>query len=76
LVEWPKDEMMSTIDATEARLSTHEEVCALRYEKINESLDSGKKRMTKIEYLLYITIAAVLLGPGVAAEFVKKIIGL
>ncbi len=67
---------MSTIDATEARLSTHEEVCALRYEKINESLDSGKKRMTKIEYLLYITIAAVLLGPGVAAEFVKKIIGL
>ena len=67
---------MNTIDATEARLSTHEEVCALRYEKINESLDSGKKRMTKIEYLLYITIAAVLLGPGVAAEFVKKIIGL
>jgi cell division protein FtsL len=67
---------MSTIDATEARLSTHEEVCALRYEKINESLDTGKKRMTKIEYLLYITIAAVLLGPGVAAEFVKKVIGL
>lgn len=67
---------MSTIDATEARLSTHEEVCALRYEKINESLDTGKKRMTKIEYLLYITIAAVLLGPGVAAEFVKKLLGI
>jgi hypothetical protein len=67
---------MSTIDATEARLSTHEEVCALRYEKINESLDTGKKRKTKIEYLLYITIAAVLLGPGVAAEFVKKFFGL
>jgi cell division protein FtsL len=64
------------VTATEARLSTHEEVCALRYEKINESLDSGKKRMTKIEYLLYITIAAVLLGPGVAAEFVKKVLGL
>jgi len=64
------------VTATEARLSTHEEVCALRYEKINESLDTGKKRMTKIEYLLYITIAAVLLGPGVAAEFVKKVIGL
>jgi hypothetical protein len=64
------------VTATEARLSTHEEVCALRYEKINESLDSGKKRMTKIEYLLYITIAAVLLGPGVAAEFVKKVLGI
>jgi hypothetical protein len=67
---------MATIDATEARLSTHEAVCAQRYEKINQSLDIGEKRMTKIEYLLYAVIAAVLLGPGVAAEFVKKLIGL
>lgn len=67
---------MATIDATDARLSTHEAVCAQRYEKINDSLDIGEKRMTKIEYLLYAVIAAVLLGPGVAAEFVKKLIGL
>jgi cell division protein FtsL len=67
---------MNTIDATEARLSTHEAVCAHRYEKINESLDKGEKRMTKIEYLIYAVIAAVLLGPGVAAEFVKKLLGL
>lgn len=67
---------MNTIDATEARLSTHEAVCAQRYEKINESLDKGEKRMTKIEYLIYAVIAAVLLGPGVAAEFVKKLLGL
>jgi hypothetical protein len=67
---------MSTIDATEARLSTHEAVCAQRYEKINESLDKGEKRMTKIEYLIYAVIAAVLLGPGVAAEFVKKLLGI
>jgi hypothetical protein len=67
---------MATIDATEARLSTHEEVCAMRYEKINESLAHGEKRMTKIEYLLYAVMAAVLLGPGVAAEFFKKLIGL
>jgi hypothetical protein len=67
---------MTTIDATEARLSTHEEVCALRYEKINESLAHGEKRMTKIEYLLYAVMAAVLLGPGSAAEFFKKLIGL
>lgn len=66
---------MATIDATDARLSTHEAVCAQRYEKINDSLDIGEKRMTKIEYLLYAVIAAVLLGPGVAAEFVKKLIG-
>jgi len=67
---------MAIIDATEARLSTHEEVCAMRYEKINESLAHGEKRMTKIEYLLYALMAAVLLGPGVAAEFFKKLIGL
>ena len=60
----------------ETRLSVHEAVCAARYEKINESLDTGKKRMQKIEILLYITIAAVLLGPGVAAMFVKNLLGL
>jgi len=60
----------------ETRLSVHEAVCAARYEKINDSLDNGKKRMQKIEILLYITIAAVLLGPGVAAMFVKKLLGI
>ncbi len=63
-------------ETVETRLSVHEAVCAQRYEKINHSLDVGEKRMTKIEYLLYGVIAAVLLGPGVAAEFVKKIFGL
>ncbi len=35
---------MPTIDATDARLSTHEEVCALRYQVINARL----KRMETI----------------------------
>jgi len=35
---------MATIDATDARLSTHEEICALRYEVINARL----KRMETI----------------------------
>jgi hypothetical protein len=67
---------MNTVDATDARLSTHEAVCAQRYEGIQARFDEGSKRMTKIEYLLYAVIAAVLLGPGVAAELVKKIFGL
>ena len=54
----------------------HEAVCLERYNNIDKSLRDGDKRMTKIEYLLYIVIAAVLFGPGVAAEFVKKIFGL
>jgi hypothetical protein len=67
---------MNTIDATDARLSTHEEICALRYEKINESLEKGDLRMNKIEYLLYAVMAVVLLGPGVGAEFFKKLLGI
>jgi hypothetical protein len=35
---------MTTIDATDARLSTHEEICALRYQVINARL----KRMEGI----------------------------
>jgi len=64
------------ISETEAKLSVHEAICAERYESIQQSFAAGSKRMTKIEYLLYIVIAAVLFGPGVAAEFVKKIFGL
>jgi hypothetical protein len=67
---------MSQVDATDARLKTHEEICALRYEAIQKSFESGSKRMSRIEYILYALIAAVLLGPGVAAEFVKKLFGL
>jgi hypothetical protein len=61
---------------TDKRLSVHEAVCAQRYENIQGRFDDGSKRMTKIEYLLYILIAVVLLGPGVAADFVKKLLGI
>lgn len=57
-------------------MSTHEQICAERYEGIQARFDDGSKRMTKIEYLLYVLILAVLLGPGVAADFVKRIFGL
>ena len=64
------------ISETEAKLSIHEAICAERYEGIQKSFANGSKRMTKIEYLLYVVIAAVLFGPGVAGEFVKKVLGL
>ena len=38
--------------------------------------DDLDKRMQRIEYMLYITIAAVLLGPGVAAMFVNRLLGI
>ena len=58
------------------RLSVHEAICLERYNNIDKSLRDGDKRMTKIEYLLYGVILCVLFGPGVAAEFIKKILGL
>ena len=61
---------------TDKRLSIHEAVCASRYEGIQARFDEGSKRMTKIEYLLYAVILLVMFGPGVAAEFVKKLLGL
>ena len=66
---------MNQVDATDARLQTHEEICALRYEAIQKSFESGSKRMSRIEYILYALIAVTLLGPGFAAEFVKKMLG-
>jgi len=60
---------------TDKRLSVHEAICAQRYEGIQARFDDGSKRMTKIEYLLYAVIVLVLFGPGVAAEFVKKLLG-
>ena len=63
------------ISETEAKLITHEQICAERYKNIEDSLATGEKRMTKIEYLLYAVMACVLLGPGVAATLVHKLFG-
>jgi hypothetical protein len=63
-------------ETVETKLAVHEAICAERYQRIDGQLTSGDKRMAKIEYLLYAVMAAVLLGPGVAADFVKKLLGL
>ena len=60
---------------TEKDLAVHVAVCEERYTHIAESLKNGEKRMAKIEYLLYGVMILVLLGPGVAAEFFKKMFG-
>jgi hypothetical protein len=60
----------------EKDFAVHEAICAQRYEAIQVSLKDGDKRMTKIEYLLYAVMMCVLFGPGVAGEFVKKVLGL
>jgi hypothetical protein len=63
------------LEDTETRLAVHEAICAERYKNIEESLSAGEKRMTKIEYLLYVVMGCVLLGPGVAATIIQKLFG-
>ena len=60
----------------EIDFAVHEAICAQRYEAIQKTLADSDKRITKIEYLLYAVIVCVLFGPGVAAEFIKKLLGL
>ena len=64
------------MDSIDTKLAVHEAICTERYNSIDRSLRDGDARMTKIEYLLYAVIVCVLFGPGVAGEFVKKILGL
>ena len=64
------------LEDTDTRLAVHEAICTERYNNIERTLRDGEKRMTKIEYLLYAVMACVLLGPGVAADFVKKMLGI
>lgn len=43
---------MTTVDKTEARLSTHEEICAIRYEQINARLKRIEGIMMKVAGLM------------------------
>ena len=46
---------MTTVDKTDARLSTHEEICALRYEQINA-------RLKRIETIMMQTAGVMILS--------------
>ena len=59
----------------ETRFAVHEAVCQTRYEQIEKQLEKGDARMQRIELLLYGVIILVMLGPGTAAEFIKKFFG-
>jgi hypothetical protein len=51
---------MSTIDATDARLSTHEEVCAIRYDQINARLKRIEAIMLKTAGLMIAAMAGTI----------------
>jgi len=51
---------MTTIDATDARLSTHEEVCALRYEQINARLKRIEGIMMRTAGVMIMSMAGTI----------------
>jgi hypothetical protein len=51
---------MTTIDKTDARLSTHEEVCALRYDQINARLKRIEAIMMKTAGLMIVSMAGTI----------------
>ena len=59
---------MAAVDATDARLSTHEEVCALRYEQINARLKRIESILMKTAGIMLISMA----GTIFAAVWITK----
>lgn len=52
--------MMATINETEARLNSHEAVCALRYETINARLKRIEGIIIKTAAIMIVSMAGVL----------------
>jgi hypothetical protein len=51
---------MTTIDKTDARLSTHEEICAIRYEQINARLKRIEGIMLKTAGVMILSMAGTI----------------
>jgi hypothetical protein len=51
---------MNTIDATDARLSTHEQVCAFRYEQINARLKRLESIIVTAAGVMIMSMAGVI----------------
>jgi len=51
---------MSQVDATDARLQTHEEICALRYEQINARLKRIEGIMIKTAGIMLVSMAGTI----------------
>jgi hypothetical protein len=67
-------ELEDTVVENDKRLSIHEAVCAERYKGIIDSFSKSAKRMERIEYLLYATIASIFFGKDFLVETIKKVI--
>jgi len=52
--------MMDKIDATAAKLMTHEEICTIRYEQINARLKRIEGILLKVAGVMILSMAGVI----------------
>jgi hypothetical protein len=52
--------MMATVNSTDARLTTHEEVCAFRYEQINARLKRLESILIKASGVMIVAMSGVI----------------
>ena len=52
------------VNPTDARLETHEQVCALRYQNIELQFRSSNSRLKRIEQLMIAAAGGVIIGFG------------
>ena len=43
----------TTVAAVAAHISTHEQVCAVRYKRIEERLEAGERRFQRLENMIW-----------------------
>lgn len=65
---------MTTVDATDARLSTHEAVCAERYTAITIQFSAANARLKRIEQIMISAGVAVIAGFGAIIMMLIQII--
>jgi hypothetical protein len=59
----------------DTKIAVHEAVCAERYKAIEDRLSRGQKKMDRIQLQLNLLLVAVLFGPGVAMDLIKRFLG-
>jgi hypothetical protein len=55
-----EQQYMTTVDKTDARLSTHEEVCSIRYEQINARLKRLEGIMLRTAGVMILSMAGTI----------------
>lgn len=62
--------MSNKVDETQAQLDAHERECAIRYQSVQEKLDTLDKRMWRLEAMI---MGSTIIVVGLAASLLMKL---